>query len=262
MAGRSQKASAKARKPQPAAQHGVMHRAASASATAIARNPVAVGGSTAFLVALFFVSANAVWYQPHVHSGAFFATRDLPQMRTPSVAPSLLQPEDRIEQPDGADTSIDLTVQQVQTALQDLKLYRGPVDGRMGSGTSEAISIYQKILGQPTTGRIDDTLLNHLGIETNTASVGSVPVPTDPIGRTDEVASLIAEPGATPEPNRISQVQAGLRAFGDHSVEVDGLMGAKTRSAIREFQALFGLAVTGEPTDEVYAKMREIGLTN
>ncbi len=41
----------------------------------IARNPTLVGGSTAFLVALSFVSANALWYQPHAHSGAFFATR-------------------------------------------------------------------------------------------------------------------------------------------------------------------------------------------
>ena len=40
------------------------------------RNPALVGGSTAFLVALSFVSANALWYQPHAHSGAFFVTRD------------------------------------------------------------------------------------------------------------------------------------------------------------------------------------------
>ncbi|TIT07086.1 MAG: peptidoglycan-binding protein, partial [Mesorhizobium sp.] len=28
----------------------------------ISRNPVLVGGSTAFLVTLFYVSANALWY--------------------------------------------------------------------------------------------------------------------------------------------------------------------------------------------------------
>src|SRR5262245_15668776 len=42
---------------------------------ALARNPVLVGGTTAFLVALSYVSANAIWYQPHFHNGAFFATR-------------------------------------------------------------------------------------------------------------------------------------------------------------------------------------------
>ena len=35
----------------------------------IAREPVLVGGGTAFLVALSFVSANAIWYQPHAHRG-------------------------------------------------------------------------------------------------------------------------------------------------------------------------------------------------
>lgn len=221
---------------------------------------MAVGGSTAFVVALFFVSANAVWYQPHFHSGAFFATRDLPQTRLPQAAPVL--PQEEAEHPANETTSHDLTVQQVQTALQELKLYRGTIDGRMGSATGEAIAIYQKILGQPTTGTIDDTLLNNLGIETNTASVSAVPMPSDPAARHDEVASLIAEPAVAAQSDRVRQVQAGLRAFGDQSVDVDGLMGAKTRTAIREFQALFGLAVTGEPDDLVYAKMREIGLTN
>ena len=49
--------------------------AAAAVGAAIARNPVLVGGATAFIVALSYVSANALWYQPHFHSGAFFATR-------------------------------------------------------------------------------------------------------------------------------------------------------------------------------------------
>ncbi len=53
-----------------------MADAAAALLTLIARNPTLVGGSTAFLVALSFVSANAIWYQPHAHTGAFFATRD------------------------------------------------------------------------------------------------------------------------------------------------------------------------------------------
>src|SRR5262245_54637346 len=44
---------------------------------ALARNPLLVGGTTAFIVALSYVSANAIWYQPHFHSGAFFATRDV-----------------------------------------------------------------------------------------------------------------------------------------------------------------------------------------
>ena len=38
-------------------------------------------------------------------------------------------------------------------------------------------------------------------------------------------------------------------------------MGSRTKAGISEFQALFGLPQTGEPETPVYAKMREIKLT-
>jgi peptidoglycan hydrolase-like protein with peptidoglycan-binding domain len=277
---KTQKPSARARKAEPEPQASplaeMLGRAISASGAAIGRNPMAVGGSTAFLVALFFVSANAMWYQPHFHANAFFSTRQQPQNALPfeqelneaEESTSDLQTQSTAPMPG------DPVVEQVQTVLADLKLYRGAVDGRMGKETSEAIATYQKILGQPTTGRVDDALLNHLRIQTSTASIGTTaPAPSDPhpAGRPsggDEVAALISggSTGSTaaaagPDKDRVSRIQAGLRAFGNESVDVDGLMGAKTRNAIREFQSLFGLQQTGEPDDELYAKMREIGLT-
>ena len=63
-----------ARRPQP--KSGLLQEGVVAVGAMISRNPLAVGGSTAFLVALFYVSANAMWYQPHAHTSAFFATRD------------------------------------------------------------------------------------------------------------------------------------------------------------------------------------------
>ena len=61
---------------------------------------------------------------------------------------------------------------------------------------------------------------------------------------------------------RIVKIQAGLKAFGNDGIQLDGVVGAQTSAAIREFQSLFGLPVTGAPDEAVYAKMREIGLTN
>ena len=61
---------------------------------------------------------------------------------------------------------------------------------------------------------------------------------------------------------RIVKVQAGLRAFGNKDIKLDGIVGGQTRSAIKEFQALFRLPETGEPDKVVYDKMREIGLTD
>ena len=48
----------------------------------------------------------------------------------------------------------------------------------------------------------------------------------------------------------VQKIQAGLKAFGNDGMEIDGVIGAKTRAAIREFQSLFGLPVTGEPDAE------------
>ena len=61
---------------------------------------------------------------------------------------------------------------------------------------------------------------------------------------------------------QVVRIQAGLRAFGNDGIVIDGIAGSDTRAAIREFQTLFGLDVTGEPDDALYAKMKEIGLTD
>jgi peptidoglycan hydrolase-like protein with peptidoglycan-binding domain len=43
----------------------------------------------------------------------------------------------------------------------------------------------------------------------------------------------------------IGKIQAGLRAFGNQGIEVDGLLGARTKAGIKEFQGLFRLAADG-----------------
>jgi peptidoglycan hydrolase-like protein with peptidoglycan-binding domain len=70
----------------------------------------------------------------------------------------------------------------------------------------------------------------------------------------------VAKPASLTRDERIARVQAGLKEFGNEAIEVDGVMGARTSAAIREFQSLFGLKVTGEADQAVYAKMKEIGL--
>lgn len=56
------------------------------------------------------------------------------------------------------------------------------------------------------------------------------------------------------------RIQAGLKAFGNDTVVVDGMPGKSTEDAIREFQKLFRLNVSGKPDSELIGKMREIGL--
>jgi len=235
----------------------------------IARNPVLVGGSTAFLVALFYVSANALWYQPYAHKGAFFSTREAVEF--PDMNQDAPETTIKIERPVEASEVVrplgDPRIERVQGILKDLAFYDGTVDGLNGPATRGAIQAYQKKVGMAATGEIDAQLLEQLGAADTTAGIAPRPTPREqamPAAAqkpTPAATPARAEPAADPSA-RIMKIQAGLKAFGNDGIEVDGVPGARTKSAIREFQALFGLPETGEPDPAVYVKMREIGLTN
>ena len=234
---------------------------AAAIGSLISQNPVLVGGSTAFLVTLFYVSANALWYQPFPHSGAFFATRSMVGFPRAGTA----EPETTINivRPATATVPVksDPTVQQVQGILKDLNFYSGTVDGITGPATRKAIQAYQQKVGLNASGEIDSLLLDQLGATPTTASV---PHPQPRPAETGVVpVSLQTSTAASQTPDaRIVKIQAGLKAFGNDDMRLDGVVGARTKAAIKEFQSLFGLPQTGEPDEVVYVKMREIGLTN
>jgi peptidoglycan hydrolase-like protein with peptidoglycan-binding domain len=246
-----------ARRPDPFdEEESPLASAAAGLARIIFRNPMLVGGSTAFLVALTFVSANALWYQPHAHPGAFFATRDFA-----GVMPSPPEPDAtiRIVRPRAARPAGDPKVREVQSILGRLDFYSGEVDGIPGPNTRQAIFDYQTKMGLEATGSIDASLLDLLGAASGRQDIAPARAP-----ETAAAAAPEADPLAPPLPadRQIMKLQAGLRAFGNDDMEVDGILGARTRAAVNEFQALFGLPETGEPDEAVYAKMREIGLTN
>lgn len=232
-----------------------------AAGAAISRNPVLVGGTTAFLVTLFYVSANALWYQPQPHASAFFITREMPDYTAPAPQSGPFQDEE--EYSAAPRPAADPTVQQVQGMLNDLNLYTGSVDGIAGPQTKKAIADYQKLVGLDPSGEIDQSLLDELMARRAPQAGGEdLPPPPAPRPSRGETAS-VAGPAAAPEPrDDILKIQAGLKAFGHDGIEIDGVLGLKTKTAIREFQSLFGLPVTGEPDDKLIAKMKQIGLTN
>ena len=113
---------------------------------------------------------------------------------------------------------------------------------------------------EASSGGIDDALLEQLGAAPTTASVPH-PTPRDRIDPRPPASANTAAPAPQADA-RIVKIQAGLKAFGNDGIKLDGMVGAQTKAAIKEFQALFGLPETGEPDEVVYTKMREIGLTN
>ena len=263
----------------------------------LARHRLVVGGVTAFAVTFAYVSANAVWYQPHAHDGVFFATRppvsqpqeqqsadaetvirierETAEDREPPVQPLPLPLPARAPEIEtvgtvpvpsiGQDAALapdvaqgDPTVREVQRILTELDLYSGKVDGLTGPQTDEAILAYRKMVGLGATSQIDDQLLNQLGAARRATAIAAAP----PVPQTSPGTDMIETSSAAPRKDAmVMRIQAGLRAFGNDGVEIDGVVGLKTSAAIREFQSLFGLPVTGQPDPALYAKMREIGLT-
>ena len=57
----------------------------------------------------------------------------------------------------------------------------------------------------------------------------------------------------------VAQIQSGLKAYGYDELVVDGKMGTNTATAIQRFQLDYGMKITGEPSDLVLEKLREIG---
>ncbi|PRD45788.1 peptidoglycan-binding protein [Phyllobacterium phragmitis] len=282
-----------------------------AAGDAIARNPVATGGATAFLVTLGFVSANALWYQPQAHGGVFFKTRPdlvfkaaprtedvLNQALTPATpAPATPPlPEKRVdvkpayqdlasqsEPPAIAPDEIpvpapqlaqdgDPEIAQLQHKLAALGFYEGPIDGLPGPQTRKALDSWRAVQAKAgiQTASLSNSASDDEG-EIAEVSAVAVPVtrpkrPDNGIDRTMTTAVVAPRPTAAVKSQisvssqEIVRVQAGLKAFGNDLITVDGVPGKTTQDAIREFQKLFRLKVTGQVDAELLAKMREIGL--
>jgi peptidoglycan hydrolase-like protein with peptidoglycan-binding domain len=252
-------------------QQGALQQGAVALGHKISQNPILVGGSTAFLVTLFYVSANALWYQPFPHRTTFFATRSMQSF--PQAVPAEAETTINIERPSQtvvsapaqAPVPIDPVLQQVQGALKALGFYSGNVDGLTGPATQAAISAYQRKVGLDVSGNVDAALLRQLGLAPRSPATPT-PTPradiTGAIEPAAEPAALAPLKAPLDTSARIVKIQTGLRAFGNDDIQLDGIVGARTRAAIKEFQALFGLAETGEADETVYAKMLEVGLIN
>lgn len=228
----------KNRRPEP----GILQRGALSAGAFVTENPALVGGSTAFVVTLLYVSANALWYQPHAHTGPLFATRAFETFVDAKRAAERQKPQttfrfDRSE-PEARRPLADPAVERVQSLLRERNLYAGAVDGLKGPETEKAVRAYQEKMGLEATGQIDQPLLDRLGA--------------------DETTGAISEPQtAIIQTQLIEQIQQGLIEFGNKDVAVDGIAGARTRSAIMEFQSIFDLPEDGEPSAAVRDRMRQ-----
>jgi len=136
----------------------------------------------------------------------------------------------------------DPLVREIQTELQRLGFYNGLADGMVGARTRAAVAAYQRANDLSATGEASHQLRDHIlfarqlaAAATYTASV-ALPAPSEDVRR----------------------VQIALSALGFDAGPADGMLGDKTREAIRAFETYRGLDKTGA----VNARLaRELGIS-
>lgn len=138
----------------------------------------------------------------------------------------------------GPDPSL---VAEIQRRLNEHGYDAGPVDGMMGSRTRDAIRDYERDQGLRPTGEPSRAIAQRL-------ERGPAPTPSPP-------PSTPAAPTG-PESTDVAEIQRLLNERGYDAGPVDGVMGARTRDAIRTYQIEQGMAGTGEPTAEVAQSLR------
>ena len=261
---------AKRRKPKATmmdfAGHAIDHVGARVS-----ENPVATGGAVAFVVTMFFVSSNALFYQPFQHKDAFFQTRlmnnyvapVLPKISVTTKVNGTKSETFKIARQDEPSSTIqkDLQLVDIQSALASMKLYNGTIDGLPGPKTREAIASFQQKAGLEPTGEVDPLLVD--AIRTASIPIDKIPVPRAKQQSAEALPDVaVVKTGGELSDVDIKKLQAGLKAFGNEGIEIDGQVGGKTKQAIVEFQGLFKLSETGQADRETLNKLKEIGLVS
>ncbi len=228
------------------------------------KNTLFFVGSLLFSISFLFISFNALFSQMTTHQNI------LTQMKFSSVqsigkSSTLLEKEAKSQElsrvtslhsPSHHHTNSPLPPQSAsilekQKELVKLGLYDGPLDGLEGPKTRRAITLWKQqtaqrmqknALSNPTTDEIA-ILIKQSEIETKNMT---------------HLKEAISEPSV----EDIIQVQKALHIFGNEEVIVTGIEDQKTIEALKQFQKMFDLPVTGKINHTILMKMREFGLLN
>lgn len=130
----------------------------------------------------------------------------------------------------------------IQEKLAQKGYNPGPIDGVVGAGTREAIRAYQRDADLPVDGVPTDSLLDHLTF----------------VAPRDAASGALKRQAATPSAF-MREVQTALQARGYDPGPIDGVMGYRTRAAVRRFQNDHNLSPTGEVDERVLRLLQQGG---
>lgn len=242
-------------------------RLALAGGRAVGARPILYGGSAAFLALGATVSANALFHQTTVHPQPMLVTRTVDALETASAGPRTEPAVARPWRPTN-DPRIQPVpmVREAQELLQKAGYYQAEIDGRPGQATDRAIRRFQAERGLRVDGMTTPLLLTQIRQLT-----GDVPTPSGaPEGREyagldDLLNDLPADGSDIPildeepaDPELVKRIQAGLTSASVAELKADGIAGSATRAAIRTFQELEGLEVTGMPSESLLAHLDQM----
>ena len=194
-----------------------------------ARNPTVVGGTCAFIVVFSFVAANALWYQPGGHPAPFLKTRSADN----SLGFTATKPEPH-----------DVTTFVIERQEEDQEL---PEVTDVTPGERPFDEVAKVIEEKPKTAAKAPAAED----EGDPVAAAIMEAEADPA-----VTSAVARPVPS---ELVMKIQKGLSNIAYTDIAVDGLIGEKTRTAIRHFEKHYRLPVTGEPNELVLAKLKDIG---
>ena len=177
----------------------------------------------------------------------------------------------------------------IQKKLAAMGLYDGPLDGLDGPKTRNAIALWHQnskpVTGQGESQKQRDDIASLISgalskndtvdhVTTQSLSDPKMSLPSTPkandVVTEKTIPQTNASNGEAKQDNTannfkantadVMRVQAGLRAFGDDHVVVTGTEDDNTAEALKNFQKMFSLTVTGKINQEVIDKMKDIGL--
>ena len=190
-----------------------------------ARPPTVVGGTCAFVVVFSFVAANALWYQPGGHPAPFLKMRSADN----SLGFTATKPEPH-----------DVTTFVIERAEEGEPL---PEVTDVTPAERPFDEVAKVIESKPAQMQAD--------VEEDPVAAAILQAEADPA-----VTSAVARPVPS---ELVMKIQKGLSNIAYTDIAVDGLIGEKTRTAIRHFEKHYRLPVTGEPNEKVLAKLKDIG---
>ena len=142
-------------------------------------------------------------------------------------------------------------VRVLQRYLSRNGLYSFEIDGAYGQETADAVAVYQRIRGLSPTGIADETTL----IDMNFDFLPAAGQTATPVARSRTTAAVdTGSLGLNSTGSDVAALQQRLNDFGIF-VGVDGDYGLDTQNAVRTYQRVQGLPVTGTADSETLRTM-------